>query len=163
VKRWIEEHRILATLILVLLVMAMIFGFSAQTGEASGRLSDRIARFLVQLVSPDFDTWTAAMQEEICSIVGLVVRKAAHFTEYALLGLCLMLHLDAIGKKIVIKLPWLISWGIGTLYALTDEWHQGFVGGRHPAILDVTIDSCGVAVGVLVLVLLLRRRNRLLP
>ena len=70
---------------------------------------------------------------------------------------------DAIGKKIAIKLPWLISWGIGTLYALTDEWHQGFVGGRHPALLDVTIDSCGVAVGVLVLVLLLRRRNRPLP
>ena len=159
-KTWMKKYSIFLTLILVLLVMVMIFGFSSQNGEESGSLSQAIARFVVRIFAPDFDTWTAAMQEEVCDTVGLVVRKTAHFAEYFLLGICLMLHLDAIGGKIAVKLPWLISWGIGTLYALTDEWHQGFVGGRQPAILDVTIDSCGVAVGVLVLVLILGQRNR---
>lgn len=158
-KRRIEKHRILVTLIPVLLVMALIFGFSAQNGEESGSLSQAVARFLVRLFAPNFDTWAVAMQEEVCAAVGLVVRKAAHFTEYFLLGICLMLHLDAIGRKTAVKLPWLIAWGIGTLYALTDELHQGFVGGRHPAILDVTIDSCGVIAGVVLLLLILRRKQ----
>ena len=135
--------------------MLIIFFFSAQTGEQSSQSSGLVEQLL---------SIFSFIPNRIFGLeLKFLIRKAAHFTEYALLGLCLMLHLDAIGKKIAIKLPWLISWGIGTLYALTDEWHQGFVGGRHPAILDVTIDSCGVAVGVLVLVLLLRRRNRPLP
>ena len=135
--------------------MLIIFFFSAQTGEQSSQSSGLVEQLLSIFSFIPNRIFGLELQ--------FLIRKAAHFTEYALLGLCLMLHLDAIGKKIAIKLPWLISWGIGTLYALTDEWHQGFVGGRHPAILDVTIDSCGVAVGVLVLVLLLRRRNRPLP
>ena len=161
-KAWIQKHTILATLIPVLLVMVMIFCFSAQSGEDSGQVSGRITRFVVRLFVPEFDTWTAQTQEEICDTVGLVVRKLAHFTEYFLLGLTLLLHMDAIGRKITVKLPWLIAWAIGTLYAVTDELHQGFVGGRYPALVDVCIDSSGVVAGVLVMLAIFWkiRRNK---
>ena len=159
-KRWIKEHRILATLIPVLLVMGMIFCFSAQTGEDSGSLSGEITRFVVRLFVPDFDAFASQTQEEICATVGLVVRKMAHFSEFFLLGFCLMLHIDAIGRKITLKLPWLMAWGVGALYALTDEFHQMFVGGRHPALLDVVIDSAGVLAGVLVMLAILHREKK---
>lgn len=159
-KNWIQKHTVLATLIPVLLVMVMIFCFSAQNGQDSGQVSGEITRFVVRLFAPEFDTWTAQMQEEVCGTVGLIVRKLGHFTEFFLLGFTLLLHIDAIGKKTPVKLPWLIAWGIGTLYAVTDELHQGFVGGRHPAVLDVCIDSSGVIAGVLVMFLILRKLQK---
>lgn len=44
----------------------------------------------------------------------------------------------------------LIPWAFGTLYAVTDEFHQMFVPGRSCEIRDMCIDSCGVATGVLI-------------
>ena len=68
-----------------------------------------------------------------------ILRKAAHMTEYAILGLLL---LRAIGRE----LP-ALAVGIG--YAITDEIHQHFVTGRHSSPIDVAIDSTGVLIGVL--------------
>ena len=62
-----------------------------------------------------------------------------------------MLHIAQIQKKTAVCLPVLWAWGIGTLYAASDEFHQGFVAGRGPSIVDVTIDSAGVIAGVLFL------------
>ena len=69
----------------------------------------------------------------------LVLRKIAHLTEYAILGALL---LRALGK------PWL-SILIGGLYAVSDEFHQHFVRGRHAAWYDVVIDTIGVTIGVI--------------
>jgi len=54
----------------------------------------------------------------------------------------------------------LLSWGIGALYALTDEVHQSFVPGRSCEIRDILIDSCGVAAGVLIMAALRSRRAK---
>ena len=70
-----------------------------------------------------------------------ILRKAAHVTEYAILGLLLM---RAIGREIPAVL-------IGVAYAISDELHQHFVRGRHSSPIDVAIDSAGVLIGVLVL------------
>jgi VanZ family protein len=67
-----------------------------------------------------------------------VLRKGAHMTEYAILGLLL---LRAIGGE----LPAL---ALGFGYAITDEIHQHFVRGRHASPVDVIIDTAGVAIGI---------------
>jgi VanZ family protein len=67
-----------------------------------------------------------------------VLRKGAHMTEYAILGLLL---LRAIGRE----LPAL---ALGFGYAITDEIHQHFVRGRHASPVDVIIDTAGVAIGI---------------
>jgi VanZ family protein len=69
----------------------------------------------------------------------LLLRKLAHATEYAVLGLLLAR---------AVRAPWAAA-GLGVLYAITDEVHQTFVTGRHGAPLDVLIDAIGVMVGVL--------------
>lgn len=69
----------------------------------------------------------------------LVLRKLAHFAEYAILG--------ALLARAVAALP---AWVLGVLYAVSDEVHQSFVAGREGAVRDVAIDAAGVLVGVLV-------------
>jgi len=68
----------------------------------------------------------------------LLLRKLAHATEYAILGLLL---LRALGRA------WL-ALGLGVLYAGSDELHQHFVSGRHGSPIDVAIDAAGVLIGV---------------
>ncbi len=70
----------------------------------------------------------------------LVLRKAAHVTEFAILGALLV---RAIGTAA----PALVA---GVAYAATDEWHQSFVRGREGTPLDVAIDAVGVLAGILV-------------
>ena len=39
-----------------------------------------------------------------------------------------------------------IAWALAVMYSATDEFHQSFVPGRHPAVTDVMIDAAGAAV-----------------
>jgi VanZ like family len=71
----------------------------------------------------------------------LVLRKLAHFCEYAILGALL---LRALGREA-------LAVAVGVAYAATDELHQNFVAGRHAAFRDVAIDAAGVLAGVLLL------------
>lgn len=159
-KQWIEKHSIVLSLLLVIAVMVMIFCFSAQTGEESGEMSGRLTTWVLNLIIPDFENFSPERQEAIRSTVGLLVRKLAHFSEYALLGVSLMLHIAQVQKKITVRLPWLWAWGVGTLYAATDEFHQGFVAGRGPSVVDVTIDSAGVITGVLLMIWILHCKKK---
>jgi VanZ family protein len=76
-----------------------------------------------------------------------ILRKCAHVTEYAILGLLL---LRALGRET----PALLG---GVAYAASDELHQHFVSGRHASPIDVAIDSTGILVGILAYVAAKRR------
>ena len=159
-KAWIQKHSILLSLLLVIAVMVMIYCFSAQTGTQSGAMSGQITTWVIKLFVPDFENWAAEDQASLRYTVGFLIRKTAHFLEYALLGFSLMLHIAQLEKKIAVRLPWLWAWGIGTLYAASDEFHQGFVAGRGPSVRDVMIDSSGVIAGALLILWILRRRKQ---
>ena len=68
----------------------------------------------------------------------LVLRKVAHTAEYAILGALLVR---------ATRRAW-PAFGLGVLYAASDEIHQTFVSGRHGAPVDVAIDAVGVAIGI---------------
>ncbi len=51
------------------------------------------------------------------------------------------------------------SAGMALLYALSDEYHQTFVPGRHGSLVDVMIDAAGVS-GALLLDRVARPRRR---
>jgi VanZ family protein len=69
----------------------------------------------------------------------LVLRKIAHFCEYAVLG-GLLVRATRRGP---------LAFVLGVLYAASDELHQHFVRGRHASPRDVAIDAAGVLCGVL--------------
>jgi VanZ family protein len=69
----------------------------------------------------------------------LILRKLAHAGEFAVLGALLVRATDRAG----------LAFGVGAVYAVSDELHQMFVPGRMGSPLDVAIDVVGVACGVL--------------
>lgn len=80
----------------------------------------------------------------------LVLRKAAHMTEYAILFL--------LTRRAVVGSSAAFAGYAGTLaaiftilYAVSDEFHQSFVPTRGPTVQDVGIDAVGVFAGVILL------------
>jgi VanZ family protein len=98
-------------------MMAVIFAFSS---TPSSRL-------------PNFD-WA-----------DLIVKKGGHALGYGLLALSYLRGLN--GKSQDDNSRWFyVAWVMAILYSATDEFHQSFVPGRHPAVTDVLIDALGAAI-----------------
>lgn len=144
-----------------LAVMAFIFVHSAMPGRVSGSESGYFAELLSSITGIGFDTSQ------------FIVRKAAHFTEYLVLGSCLTVNffdlktgmaLSRSERKLIRDFiaghPQLSAWIAGTLYAASDEFHQLFVEGRTCAFRDVCIDSAGAAAGILIASVIKRRCRR---
>ena len=140
--------------ILSVLCMIVIFCFSAQDSEESTSESHMIGRAIGYIVKPDFDKWTYEEQEAFAEKIDFPVRKAAHFTEYAILGTLLAFAWYDVRKKKSSNI--LVPFAIGACYAVTDELHQLVVSGRAGQIRDVIIDSSGVFTGVLIAFLIMR-------
>ena len=128
--------------------MLFIFVQSAMPGKISGAESSIIVQFVAGITG-----WN----EEILSVI---VRKAAHFTEYMILGICLSINMQDLRLKRIadgtadtdepVRNYLLAAWAAALLYAMTDEIHQFFVPERVCAFTDVCIDSAGAACGILI-------------
>jgi VanZ family protein len=74
--------------------------------------------------------------------IDLIGRKLIHFSEYALLcwlwWRLLRTHVDDRRAALLALL-------VASLYAVTDEFHQTFVQGRHGHPIDWAIDAAGAA------------------
>ena len=134
--------------ILVVCWMAVIFSFSARTATLSAQDSATVGMWLGKVFVPGFSGWDEQEQKEFADKIDHPVRKAAHASEYAVLGFLLAGGLADDTKKRLycIGFPWIV----GTLYAASDELHQMFVPGRSCQVTDIMIDSSGVFLGVLV-------------
>jgi len=127
-----------------ILVAVAIFLFSAQDGEQSSLLSDALVKLIISVIDPGFEQLPAIEQEGVELFTGKLVRKAAHFAEFAALGFFIRL----LAGSYALRRPTRWSWLAGTLYAFTDELHQLFVAARAGMWQDVLLDSCGVLAGV---------------
>lgn len=115
---------------------------------------------------PDSGEQSGTLIRMIFSVLGLpmdpvalehghhMLRKGAHFTEYAILA-----------TLVWWALPWrdwrrlAFAWGGAVGVAASDEIHQMFVPNRGPAVTDVGIDASG-ALFAIVLILLFTRPRR---
>jgi VanZ family protein len=78
-------------------------------------------------------------------------KKSAHFVVFATLAALLWRAFEWRSRA------WIWAWLLTVIYAISDEWHQSFVAGRHPQATDVLIDACGAATALLVVWIVLRR------
>lgn len=144
-------------------IMGAIFWFSSRTAELSqdSSLSISIVIFNLydKLVSSPLQ---GPEQPELMAVIDHIVRKSAHFTEYALLGAAIAFHF-AVWKKSISYTMWLPILLAG-LYAATDEYHQTFVPGRSGQVSDVLLDTAGAVAGVMIFriiyLLILRHRQK---
>ncbi len=163
-KRWIRDHAVGLTLLLVLSLMIMIFCFSAQPAEESDDTSGYFVSLILKILVPDYDSLDPEAKSELEHQASFAVRKTAHLTEYAVLGFALLLHVIALQQKMLIRFPGLSAFLVGALYALSDEIHQLFVPGRSGEGKDVLLDSAGVLLGIGILSLILAvRKKRKMP
>ena len=117
--------------------MAIIFYFSSRPANQSAGQSSVVTLFLQRLFH------TEAITEHM-------VRKFAHFTEFAGLGFLINTALYySIGKQ---KLP--LDIAIGSAYAGTDEIHQIFVDGRSCQFTDWALDTAGIVTGAIIFLIL---------
>lgn len=124
---------------------AVIFSASGDSGsnEHTSRFLGPLFHWLLPTLSP------AAVADMV-----FAVRKAAHVTEYALLGLLIWRACRQPVRNDPRAWSWrqarLAGW-LTVLYAGTDEFHQLFVPSREARVQDVAIDACGAAAGLLLL------------
>ena len=88
--------------------------------------------------------------EQVFGLFNYLVRKSAHLTEYAILGI--LWYASIAGglrewRPRTARLAWLLT----ALYGLSDEIHQSFVPNRSSSLNDVVLDAAGALIGLLLL------------
>ena len=150
-----RTHVIIAALAVVAMC-GFIFFMSARPSGESGAMSMEIVQRIIEFVVPGFADLSPSEQLAKMKLVDHIVRKIAHFSEYALLGILafnLVRLLTTRSGQVLPTFRWMfLSWALATAYAITDEVHQIFVPGRSCMPTDVLIDSAGVLAGVLLFV-----------
>ncbi len=131
---------------ITLIWMSLIFYLSHQTGNSSSGFSDKIVDFMIDIFIKNFDNMSSLEKIEIHDNFSFIIRKSAHYTEYFILGILLILTVKSFFKKEV--LIYIISSSFGIVYAISDEFHQSFIDSRTPAIKDVFIDSMGLLTAI---------------
>lgn len=129
------DTRLRQCITLLICNLIFIWGNSLLPGEVSGAFSDWVKWILAQLFSGAPGGPTG----------GGLLRKIAHFTEFAALGMCLAWLHGMLQKGRLQPFLW------GVLAAAVDETIQRFVPDRGPSIRDVCIDSAGVLTGIVLL------------
>ncbi|MCM1544845.1 MAG: VanZ family protein [Ruminococcus sp.] len=137
--------RILIAL-LIIIDMAVIFNFSNQRAAKSDQTSSSVIVTLVKMIHSDFDSWSDERQNETVQSWQFVVRKTAHMTEFASLGVLTCAFALTFGLKLK---NLLLAFIFSVFYAATDEFHQLFVDGRSGQVSDVLVDSAGIFIGIL--------------
>jgi VanZ family protein len=95
---------------------------------------------------------------QIPSVSGRITSVIGHFTVYFVLAVLLWWALGMFSLSP--RQRYLIAFAIAVLYGVSDEWHQSFVPGRTPDLLDIVTDAIGAATGLL-MVHLAQRSTRL--
>lgn len=131
-----------------ILLMYVIFRFSAQTGDVSSQVSYQVSYQIVYAVDDvvnagmegwEIDTWVYRIH--------WLVRKAAHVTLYFALAIAVAFPLYVYGVRGIWLM--LLAGFICVAFACSDEYHQSFVEGRGPSSRDVMIDSIGIFFGII--------------
>ena len=128
----------------------MIFSLSAESADESAETSGGLVEKIIAFLFPDFDSLSEAAKQKMLDLISFIVRKAAHFTIYAVLGVLALLNTITF-KSIALKYRVLIASLFSLIYAVGDELHQLYVPGRSGEIRDVFIDFSGALSGVVVL------------
>lgn len=152
-----DKKLLTARIIMTALTVAaigFIFGNSSMSAEVSAEESSYVMEFINRVLCSINSDW---------SLNDFVVRKLAHFTEFAILGALLTitvyLYTGKRLKSLVISVP------IGICIAVSDELIQTASEGRSCEIRDMLIDSSGVIIAalcvILIITLISKRKEKL--
>ena len=147
-----KNQKIAACIIIVLIVLTVAFIWfnSCQTVEKSSESSGAVYSTVKKAVDVIFG-------KDKVPITHNIIRKLAHFSEFALLGAEFSVLLMVLKKENLVKYLQILPYGV--FVASVDEGLQ-FISHRGPAVTDVLIDFCGyfAAASLFYVLFLIRRR-----
>lgn len=141
-----KKRKIFLT-ILILAWIGVIWGHSLQPAVVSDQESGKFLIILSKIL-PFLKDAEDGM---------FLVRKAAHFTEYAILGVLLSLQFVNIVKGVFRRFiePAMTALSV----AFVDETIQLFVEGRSGQVSDIWIDLAGASLGILIVLAIIGNRR----
>lgn len=129
-------------ILLIGINLAFIWGNSLMTGSDSGALSGGILDWINSFLG---------LGEERAQLLHLLIRKGAHFTEFACLGMLLTWYFSMAETRGAASVAFSL---LGSMIAAcTDETIQIFVDGRGSSLLDVWVDTFGALTGIMFFIL----------
>lgn len=145
---------------LIISTMVFIFRNALLSGDASNKASVSVAEIIQPIIEPK-----SSINEQSSSdfeALNALVRKSAHFCEFALLGAELMVLTVIITRKLFGELTFMPLF-VALLTGVTDEYLQLFTT-RTSAVSDIIIDFGGsisgmVFAAVLFSVLMIKKRK----
>ncbi len=134
------KKRMILSATLLIAMLCFIWGNSLLSGADSVTTSGRVMAWICSFLH---------LNEESAGTLHLAIRKMAYFTEFACLGLLLTWQFGMIGEKKghLFCMPLFC----GMAAACVDETIQVFVPDRGSSLIDVWIDTGGVAAGIVIL------------
>ncbi|MGL5329574.1 MAG: VanZ family protein, partial [Peptostreptococcaceae bacterium] len=151
--------KFIAILLLIFFAGGMYY-FSSQSGEISSNQSNKVVQIIDEIRDKVTlkDQRIISIKEKVFNKLkqygnkNYVVRKLAHFSIYACIGLSMSYVIYLFSKKIFISS--ILAFMITSLYAYYDEFRQLSVIGRSGSLKDVLIDSSGAFTGIIVFIIL---------
>lgn len=136
--------------ILLILLIAFIWGHSAVSRETSKAESLAVGGFL----TPFLELFVGNG-----NVTDHLVRKLAHFSEYAALGAALAFLLHTDGKTSLFRISYAALCAMAV--AVADEGIQLFADGRGAQVQDILLDTAGAIFGLAMLLALFEIAMRL--
>ena len=118
------------------LVFWILFISLASTDEFSASNTSRIVRPILLWLFPN-------ISEARLAVAHFLVRKAGHFSEYAVLAFLSRRAFISSSREFLQRYWFQLGLLLVVIYALLDEFHQSFVPSRTPSIYDSAIDVAG--------------------
>lgn len=125
-------------LAITILITAFIFYNSFQSGEISSNTSNKV----LDIINNSLSAIGLNLQ-----FTGIFVRKSAHFIEFFVFGVFLMLTINEFYDKTIEILERPLF--IGLFVPVIDEYIQSFSPDRVSAVSDVLLDFFGAGTGIL--------------
>jgi VanZ family protein len=117
--------------------------FYMSTGTFGTPLSDRLLRDLLGILHLE-------VSQHTFGLLAFGFRKLGHFTEYGIFAIFLYHALGKDHGSVWNPRKALACILLAGLYSLTDEFHQRFVPGRGPSIVDCGFDTIGATLGMVI-------------
>jgi len=139
-------------LVLMIGIFGLIFYFSHQPATQSKGTSGKVIRGLIDHF-PYTKDLTENQKDRLEERLQPIVRKLAHLSIYTLAGIIIMSFIST--YQIILLKKLLISILIGATYAVSDEIHQYFIPGRSAEFRDVLIDTGGIIIGIIIVLIII--------
>jgi VanZ family protein len=156
-----RQIAILIGIAALILILCFVYGSSMLSKQESAEVSSSVMDSIKGILRPIVELVTGGPVDD--TLLHKVVRKGAHFAEFAALSALLTILLRLIfGTWRTHAMGYVLF--LSLLFGVLDEFLQSFTG-RGTSVRDVMLDLCGALLGILCAIALiefcgwLRRRN----